>query len=113
MLLVAVLTIVTWLLATYLTRPESDAVLDSFYRTVRPGGGGWKPVAARNPDVVVDRDLGLSIVAALCATGIVYSVLPCIGNIIFQHYTQAVMCGIPAVLFTIAVAVMVKRLTSQ
>jgi Na+/proline symporter len=40
-------TTVTWVLATFLTKPEPDAVLDAFYRRVRPGGPGWRHVAER------------------------------------------------------------------
>ena len=40
-------TTVTWILATFLTKPEPDAVLDAFYRRVRPGGPGWRRVAER------------------------------------------------------------------
>src|SRR4051812_42029740 len=38
---------VVWLAVTYLTPPETEATLDRFYRQVRPGGPGWKPVAER------------------------------------------------------------------
>ena len=111
MFIVAVATIFLWLIVTYLTPPEDDAILDSFYQKVRPGGWFWKPVAERNPNVKVDRDLGLSFVAAFCATGIVYSVIPGIGNLIFGHYQAAALCGAVATVFTIIVAVLVKRLT--
>ncbi|MGH7637086.1 MAG: sodium:solute symporter family protein [Gemmatimonadaceae bacterium] len=43
---VAVSTVV-WVAVTYLTKPEPDAVLDRFYRQVRPGGGGWATVSTR------------------------------------------------------------------
>jgi Na+/proline symporter len=43
---VAVSTVV-WVATTLLTRPESDAVLDGFYRRVRPGGPGWAVVSKR------------------------------------------------------------------
>jgi Na+/proline symporter len=36
-----------WLAVTLLTRPEPDAVLESFYRRVRPGGPGWARVSER------------------------------------------------------------------
>jgi Na+/proline symporter len=35
-----------WLGVAWLTPPESPAVLERFYRRVRPGGRGWGPVAA-------------------------------------------------------------------
>jgi Na+/proline symporter len=39
-------TTVVWLVVTFLTRPEDPAVLQAFYRRVRPGGRGWAPVSA-------------------------------------------------------------------
>ncbi len=36
-----------WIGVTFLTRPEPEAVLDAFYRRVRPGGPGWYGVASR------------------------------------------------------------------
>lgn len=113
MLTVAILTIGLWVVVTLLTRPESDQTLDAFYRKVRPGGPFWKPVGERNPDVPVDRDVGLSILAALGATGIVYTTLPCIGNLIFQHYEQAAWCGLGAIAFTILVAFLVRILLAN
>jgi len=43
---VAVSTIV-WLSVTFLTKPEPDAVLERFYRRVRPGGPGWARISER------------------------------------------------------------------
>src|SRR6476620_72849 len=43
---VAVTTVV-WLSVTLLTAPESNEVLDRFYRKVRPGGIGWRTVSQR------------------------------------------------------------------
>jgi solute:Na+ symporter, SSS family len=36
-----------WLAVTLLTSPESDEVLERFYRRVRPGGPGWRRVSER------------------------------------------------------------------
>ena len=38
---------VVWLLVTYLTKPEPEEVLESFYRRVRPGGPGWRRISER------------------------------------------------------------------
>jgi SSS family solute:Na+ symporter len=113
MLIVAVLTIVTWLVVTMLTPAESDATLDSFFRKVRPGGWFWKPVRERNPEVVVDTDLRLSLLAAMFSTGIVYFTLPGIGNLIFRHYDRAAMCGVAAFICTVTVAGLVHRLVNR
>ena len=47
MLITTGVTTATWLAVTLLTQPESDGVLDRFYRRVRPGGPGWRQVAHR------------------------------------------------------------------
>jgi solute:Na+ symporter, SSS family len=47
MLVTVAASTVVWLSVTFLTQPESPAVLDSFYRRVRPGGPGWAAVSER------------------------------------------------------------------
>ena len=54
---IAAVTTACWLVATFVTRPTPGPVLDAFYRRVRPGGPGWRPVAARNADVVPDAGM--------------------------------------------------------
>ncbi|MGN6393140.1 MAG: sodium:solute symporter family protein [Gemmatimonadales bacterium] len=47
MLITTAVTTAVWLGVTLCTRPEPDAVLERFYRRVRPGGPGWRRVARR------------------------------------------------------------------
>jgi Na+/proline symporter len=88
---VALLTIVTWLLVTFLTRPERSEVLEAFYARIRPGGGGWQPIASKLPNVNVDRNLGKSVAAAFLTTGVVYLTLPGIGFILFGETRAAAL----------------------
>ena len=48
-LLVAGCTLVLWLAATFVTRPEPRFHLLAFYTKVRPDGPGWGPIAAEAP----------------------------------------------------------------
>ncbi|HLQ36479.1 MAG TPA: sodium:proline symporter, partial [Planctomycetota bacterium] len=61
----------------------------AFYRKVRPDGPGWRKIAALAPDVQRDGRLGLSILAALVGTAIIWLVLPGIGMVIFGRWTLA------------------------
>ncbi len=47
MLITVGVSTLTWLTVTFLTPPEADPVLDNFYRRVRPGGPGWRKIAAK------------------------------------------------------------------
>ena len=108
MAVIAGLTIATWLLATFVTRPESDETLCNFFAKIRPGGPGWKPVAAKMPSVKQDKNLLTSIVGALFASGIVYLVLPAIGFLIFGKTDWAILCLVSAA----ACAFVVARITN-
>jgi len=47
MLVTVAVSTVVWLTVTFLTKPEPDAVLESFYRRVRPGGPGWARISEK------------------------------------------------------------------
>ncbi|GAC1650645.1 MAG: Na+:solute symporter [Acidobacteriaceae bacterium] len=78
-------TTVAWLAVTFLTRPEPNAVLDSFYQRVRPDVRGWKPVAARLPGVAQTRDLGANLGAWALGCLMVYLILFGTGKLLLQQ----------------------------
>jgi hypothetical protein len=101
MLVTVAISTVVWLSVTFLTQPESDAVLDSFYERVRPGGPGWAHVSAR---LGFGREQipGGSLAWTNWIAGIVavYASLFGIGKIVFGEATPGiVMLVIAAVAF--------------
>lgn len=76
-----------WLTVTLLTQPETDAVLTSFYRRVRPGGPGWTRIstaAGYGREVMAGGSLAwTNWVAGVAAT---YSSLFAIGKLLFGEY---------------------------
>lgn len=80
---VVAVTTVAWLVATFVTRPSDAAHLDAFYRRVRPGGPGWKPVALRNPDVGPIERLTPLLVNWLVGIALVYCTLFGVGYLLF------------------------------
>lgn len=110
-LIVALLSIACWVLATLLTRPESVDHLRAFYRKIRPAGPGWRPIAQQCPEVVTDRDLGQSLFAAFAGSTFIYSMLPLTGFIIFADYENAAISGTVAVISGLLTIIMVRRLT--
>ncbi len=47
MLVTVAVSTVVWVVVTFATAPEPPAVLDAFYRRVRPGGPGWAQISRR------------------------------------------------------------------
>ncbi|MDT8342627.1 MAG: hypothetical protein RQ751_14035, partial [Longimicrobiales bacterium] len=60
LLVTSLISVAVWLPVMLLTRPESPAVLEAFYRRVRPGGPGWRREALStglSPAGSLERDL--------------------------------------------------------
>ncbi|MFB3905988.1 MAG: sodium:solute symporter family protein [Acidobacteriota bacterium] len=77
-------TTLVWLLVTLFTRPESDEVLVSFYRKVRPDVRGWTPIARLAADTPPARDLGRSAADWLLGCAMVYLILFGTGKLLLR-----------------------------
>ena len=113
MIAVTVPTIIFWVLVTLTTQPEPMETLRAFYKLVRPGGPGWKPVAAKEPKVIQEENFGLSILGAILASGIVYCLLYSIGKIIFKEYSSGSVGLLLAGLCAVVVYFIVQAITSD
>jgi Na+/proline symporter len=82
MLITVGITTVVWLLATFLTKPESDEVLMAFYRRTRPSRAGWGRIAALTPDVKAAGDGMWNLLDWLCGCVFIYCALFGVGKII-------------------------------
>ncbi len=82
-LITVVSSTVTWLAATFLTSPEREDVLISFYRRVRPGASLWGPIARRAADISPPHDTGGNLLDWFCGCVLVYMTLFGVGKLIF------------------------------
>jgi SSS family solute:Na+ symporter len=83
LLITVACTTVAWIAATFATKPESDETLINFYRRTRPSLMGWKPIAAKAPDVKPTKDGIWNFVDWIAGCVLVYSALFGVGKIIF------------------------------
>ena len=90
---VVAITTVLWLIVTYATRPTSAATLDHFYRKVKPGGNGWKPLQSRHPDINSDGQLVPLLLNWLAGVILVYSVLFGVGHLLFGRWGWFLLFG--------------------
>ena len=83
LLITVACTTAAWVIATFVTEPESDETLINFYRRTRPSLWGWRPIAAKVPDVKPTRDGAWNFVDWICGCTMVYGALFGVGKIIF------------------------------
>jgi solute:Na+ symporter, SSS family len=80
------ITTIGWLLVTFLTQPEKDEILLSFYRKVTPAAYGWKKVLDRYPAEKQEQgQLPKEIGLMLTGTVMVYAALFSTGFFIYGN----------------------------
>ncbi len=85
-----VITTLVWLVVTYMTKAEPEAVLVKFYRSVRPQITGWKPVALLASDVPATRDLGSNLLSWVLGCLMVYLALFGLGHVLIGPFWEGV-----------------------
>ncbi len=96
---VILLTSVSWITVTFLTKPVQEDTLRSFYTKIRPGGPGWKPLVKRAKAENIELrkgddlswDVPTGIICMLLGAVAIYSILFAIGNILYGQGLQALI----------------------
>ncbi|MFS4468998.1 sodium:solute symporter family protein [Maribacter sp. 2210JD10-5] len=102
---VVVVTTAIWVAVTFMTKPESDATLRSFYRKIQPGGPGWSKVVSKangdNEEIVTTSEkwsVPSGITAMLLGVILIYSIMFATGYWIYGKTTSALaLSGMAAI----------------
>lgn len=96
-------TTVSWLIVTFITKPEPKIHLLSFYNRVKPGGN-WKTVSNEFP-TSVRNEIGLW----LSAVVLIYSALFFTGNLILRFYDDLFINALLLVISAVAFSLFFRR----
>ncbi len=97
LLFISLTTAVIWLTVMFLTPPEDDAILDEFYRKVRPGGIGWQPQKQRT-GISPAMNLGRELIKVVAATLLLFGSMFAIGGFLLLQSLTGWICLVIAVL---------------
>ena len=118
-LLVVAITTIIWLTVTFLTKPEDNSVLFTFYKKIQPVGPGWnatlKAAAQQNQDIKTDFStwsVPSGILAMLVGCVLIYGVLFATGYWIYGQYTLAIILTIVVVIATYILSKLWKKIKS-
>jgi SSS family transporter len=89
LLYLTLLTTVSWIAVTFLTRPEPLPHLVRFYGSIRPGGPGWRPIAKAAGLEPAEPIAGL-LVDWVAGCALVYSSLFGMGTMLLRSAGEAV-----------------------
>lgn len=94
-------TTAAWLLVTFASATTDREVLKSFYRKIRPGGSGWKPIRDQLEAEGVHVEAGESITAGLRAmfagTFLIYALLFGTGYLLYGQWVALSASAVVAV----------------
>ncbi|MCM4157036.1 sodium:solute symporter family protein [Gramella sp. AN32] len=97
---VVLFTTIIWVSVTFLTKPEDEKTLRSFYKKTQPGGPGWKKVinSAKAEGKDIDNDEKWSVPSGILATlvgcFVIYALLFGTGYWIYGNYTYAIIASV-------------------
>jgi Na+/proline symporter len=91
MIVTVAVTTVVWLATTFLTDPESNDVLVSFYRRTRPSYSGWQPIADQVKDVKPSGGGWWDFADWIAGCVLIYGVLFGVGKLLLKETTPGVI----------------------
>ncbi|WP_197530270.1 sodium:solute symporter family protein [Bythopirellula polymerisocia] len=115
-------TTVAWLVGTFVTKPESNATLRSFFRRCHPGGPGWAKVVAeaRSDGDMIDEkihgqawEMPVQLLCVFLGCVAIYCSLFTIGGIVYGNLVQAWVLGGGALLSTFILFKLFSRLRTE
>jgi Na+/proline symporter len=93
LILTVAVTTVVWLAVTWATAPTDRAVLQDFYRRVRPAGPGWTDVRRECGGLAPAQGFGLSFAGWVSGCATVYTALFGTGHWLLGNETWALVFG--------------------
>ncbi|MDJ0688633.1 MAG: Na+:solute symporter [Xenococcaceae cyanobacterium MO_188.B32] len=96
LLFISLITAAIWLTVMFLTPPEDDAILDEFYRRVRPGGIGWQRQRQRT-GISPAMDLSRELIKVVAATLLLFGSMLAIGGFLLLQPLTGWICLVIAV----------------
>ena len=109
LILTTAITTVVWLIVTFVTKPESEEILESFYRRARPAGRGWERFAAKTGIRAPEGEITLNLIAWILGVILVYSIMFATGALLFAERRNLITFGTLLVASAIGLFAVMRR----
>jgi SSS family solute:Na+ symporter len=107
------ITTLSWVIATFLSKPTDAATLRKFYDKVRPAGPGWARIRGESGLPASPDSLPMALLGTVLGVTVIWTGLFATGSVIYGHTSQAVILGSVFVVSSVLMFVVVRKLWAK
>ena len=107
------ITTLSWVIATFVSKPTDAAVLRAFYDRVRPAGPGWAKIRRESGLPASPDSLPMALLGTVVGVTVIWTGLFATGSFIYGHTTQGIMLGAVFALASVLMIVLVRKLWAK
>ncbi len=112
---IVLITTISWLLVTFLTKPESTTTLINFYKRTQPGGPGWKKIFNSTTARFEKKEWNVpsGILATILGCFTIYGALFGTGYWIYGQYIKASILTVTVIILSLVLRRLWYRIKSD
>ena len=107
------ITTLSWVIATFVSKPTDAAVLRAFYDRIRPAGPGWAKIRRESGLPASPDSLPMALLGTVVGVTVIWTGLFATGSFIYGHTTQGIMLGAVFAVASVLMIVLVRKLWAK
>ena len=107
------ITTLSWVIATFVSKPTDAAVLRAFYDRIRPAGPGWAKIRRESGLPASPDSLPMALLGTVVGVTVIWTGLFATGSFIYGHTSQGIMLGGVFALASVLMIVLVRKLWAK
>ena len=107
------LTTLSWVIATFLSKPTDAATLRKFYDKVRPAGPGWAKIRQESGLPASPDSLPMALLGTVLGVMVIWTGLFATGSILYGQTSQAVILGSVFLVSSVLMFMVVRKLWAK
>ena len=107
------ITTISWVVATFVSKPTDAATLRKFYDKVRPAGPGWAKVRAESGLPASPDSLPMALLGTILGVTVIWTGLFATGSFIYGHNGQGMALGAVFLVSSVAMIMLVRKLWAK
>ena len=104
------ITTLSWVIATFVSKPTDAATLRKFYDKVRPAGPGWAKVRAESGLPASPDSLPMALLGTVLGVTMIWTGLFASGSFIYGNITQGAILGGVFLVSSVSLIALVRKL---